>query len=308
YQDVPFGQCGAAERLRVSVAMAMAANPDLRVIRVTDASLLDDNNRAIIDEMAKEHDFQIWLEIVGAEEGVGVVIEDGMVKEFLGVHDVHKNWVETQVFKGGLTALPTLCATAAITSKILEQGVEGCLVECGVFKGSHPAVMQYICRFMGKRRLVYLFDSFEGIPKAGPNDCEGIAPLVGRVDGDQIEPSGVSICSLNEVSGYMRKWGADPTMLRFVKGWFHQTLPTTDIGPIALLRLDADLYESTKTCMTYLYPRVVDGGYVIVDDWRLDGVKKAVCDALGGEPQNYHEIPDGVGDSGQRPIFWKVKR
>jgi len=234
--------------------------------------------------------------------------EDGMVKGFLDLHDVHKNWIETQVFKGGLTALPTLFATAAITSKILGQDIEGCLVECGVFKGSHPAVMQYSCRFMGKHRLVYLFDSFEGIPKAGPEDREGIAQLVGRVDGAQIEPSGVSVCSLNKTSEYMREWGADPTALRFVKGWFHQTLPTTDVGPIALLRIDADLYESTKVCMKYLYPRVVNGGYVIVDDWRLRGVKKAVCDALGGMPQDCHEIPDGVVDQGQRPIFWRVHR
>ncbi len=234
--------------------------------------------------------------------------EDGMVNSFLDIHEVHKNWIETQVFKGGLTTLPTLFATAAITMKILSQGIEGCLVECGVFKGSHPAVMQYLCRFLGKERLVYLFDSFEGIPRAGPNDGEGIAPLVGRVSGTQVEPSGVSACSLNDVNKYMREWGADPTALRFVKGWFQDTVPTTDIGPIALLRLDADLYESTKVCMAHLYPRVVNGGYVIVDDWRLVGVKKAVCDALGGEPQGIHEIPDGVGAMGQRPIFWKVRK
>jgi predicted RNA-binding protein (virulence factor B family) len=59
----------------------MALNPELRVIRVLDASLLDEDNMAIIKEMAAEHDFQVWLEVVQNEPGMGVFIEDGKVKE-----------------------------------------------------------------------------------------------------------------------------------------------------------------------------------------------------------------------------------
>lgn len=81
YQGVPFGQASAAEKLRVSIAMAMAMNPKLRVIRITDGSLLDSDNMALIEEMAGEHDFQVWIERVTDGDGVGVVIEDGLVLE-----------------------------------------------------------------------------------------------------------------------------------------------------------------------------------------------------------------------------------
>lgn len=81
YNGVPFGQSSAAERLRVSVAMAMAMNPDVRVICVRDASLLDDESFAMLVKMAEEKDYQVWYEQVGNDGGpMGVVIEDGMVK------------------------------------------------------------------------------------------------------------------------------------------------------------------------------------------------------------------------------------
>ena len=77
---VPFVQASAAERLRVSVGMAMAANPDVRVICIKDASLLDSESFATIQEMAAEKDFQVWFEQVGDGGPTGVVIEDGMVQ------------------------------------------------------------------------------------------------------------------------------------------------------------------------------------------------------------------------------------
>lgn len=80
YHGVPFVQASAAERLKVSVAMAMALNPDLRVICIRDASLLDEDSRRALVEMATEHDYQIWYEVVGKSGDVGVVIEDGEVE------------------------------------------------------------------------------------------------------------------------------------------------------------------------------------------------------------------------------------
>lgn len=79
YQGVPFSQASSAERLRVGIAMAMALNPKIRVIRITDGSLLDSENLALIDEMAGANDFQIWIERVDESGEVGVTIEDGQV-------------------------------------------------------------------------------------------------------------------------------------------------------------------------------------------------------------------------------------
>lgn len=80
YKDIPFGQCSAAERLRVSLSIAMAANPKLRVLRIMDGSLLDSTNMKIIQDMVKEHDYQCWVEIVDESGKMGIYIEDGEIK------------------------------------------------------------------------------------------------------------------------------------------------------------------------------------------------------------------------------------
>lgn len=80
FNGVPFVQASAAERLKVSVAMAMALNPELRVICIRDASLLDDDSKRALMALAEEHDYQIWYEVVGDGGEVGVVIEDGEVQ------------------------------------------------------------------------------------------------------------------------------------------------------------------------------------------------------------------------------------
>ena len=81
YNGVPFAQASSAERLRVSVAMAMALNPKIRVIRIADGSLLDSENLAVIEAMAAEQGFQVWIEVVDETGAIGVVIEDGAVKD-----------------------------------------------------------------------------------------------------------------------------------------------------------------------------------------------------------------------------------
>jgi hypothetical protein len=80
YQGIPLAQASSAEQLRVSVAVAMALNPTLRVIRISDGSLLDSENMALIDSMAADRGFQVWIERVDESGQVGILIEDGMVK------------------------------------------------------------------------------------------------------------------------------------------------------------------------------------------------------------------------------------
>ncbi|MEV8338487.1 AAA family ATPase [Leucobacter sp. NPDC077196] len=80
FAGIPFSQASAAEQIRVSMAMAMASNPKLRVIRIMDGSLLDDDGMRIITETAREHDFQCWIERV-SDNGAAFVIEDGELQE-----------------------------------------------------------------------------------------------------------------------------------------------------------------------------------------------------------------------------------
>jgi hypothetical protein len=121
-------------------------------------------------------------------------------------------------------------------------------------------------------RRVHLFDSFAGVPPGGPND-EGWT-----------HPEGVSACSRAQVEEYMRAWKIPPKLLNYHPGLFAETVASMMQTPIAVLRLDGDLYESTKVCLEHLYPLVSVGGWVIIDDWNLPGCRKAVDEYFGGAP------------------------
>jgi chromosome segregation ATPase len=77
YNELPFEQASNAEQIRVSVALAMASNPTIRVLRIKDGSLLDKKSMAVIEQLATEHDYQVWIERVEASGPVGVVMVDG---------------------------------------------------------------------------------------------------------------------------------------------------------------------------------------------------------------------------------------
>lgn len=80
YNGIPFSQASAAEQLRVSAALAMASNPQLRILQVRDGSLLDSDSMKVLTELAEQNDFQVWVEVVDESGQVGIVIEDGQVK------------------------------------------------------------------------------------------------------------------------------------------------------------------------------------------------------------------------------------
>jgi hypothetical protein len=81
YKGVPIEQASSAEQLRVSCAIGMAGNPKLRVMIIKDGSLLDSDSLKLLAGMAKDQDFQVWVERVDASGQVGIVMEDGHVKE-----------------------------------------------------------------------------------------------------------------------------------------------------------------------------------------------------------------------------------
>ena len=162
-----------------------------------------------------------------------------------------------------LSSKETVYNSYELAKRCFDEDVFGDFVECGVFCGSQVAAMS-----LAGPRMIHLFDSFEGIPKAGPEDGE---------QGPKIE--GKSVCSMEEVQRHMAEWGVDPHLLVYHKGLFKDTVPHFD-NKIALLRLDGDLYRSTKVCLEFLYPLLEVGGYLIIDDFNLKGCRDAVIEYL----------------------------
>lgn len=86
YNGVPYDQCSSAERLRLAVAIGMAENPQVRIVQIRDGSLLDSKNLALIEDLAKEYNFQAWIERTDESGQIGIVIEDGEVKNETAAH------------------------------------------------------------------------------------------------------------------------------------------------------------------------------------------------------------------------------
>lgn len=80
FNGIPFSQASAAEQLRVSAALAMASNPQLRILQVRDGSLLDSDSMKVLTDLAEQNDYQVWVEVVDESGEVGIVIEDGQVR------------------------------------------------------------------------------------------------------------------------------------------------------------------------------------------------------------------------------------
>ena len=175
--------------------------------------------------------------------------------------------------------------TYLMTRALLAENVPGVLVECGVGFGGMPGAMALALKRDQAKRPIHLFDSFKGIPWAGPKDAE--QPGIGKITTDTARPieqrltsSGIVTggCTVADVRQKLDRWGFAACEFHFHEGWFQHTMPGVDIGPIALLRLDADLYESTECALAHLYGYASPQAYVYVDDWALAGCRQAVVD------------------------------
>lgn len=158
-----------------------------------------------------------------------------------------------------------------LAERVLADGVPGDLMECGVWRGGAAIMMRAVLEAHGCRdRTVWLADSFRGLPVA---DTERYP-----IDAGWAAYPGATAVPLAEVAGNFRRFGLLDESVRFVEGWFEESLPTAAVGRLALLRLDADLYASTSAALEHLYDRVSPGGFVIIDDYAIPSCAGAVDD------------------------------
>jgi len=154
------------------------------------------------------------------------------------------------------------------------KGVQGDYVECGVWRGGMSAAIGEV---LGPDRNIYLFDSFEGLPPA--QEIDGKAALAWQKDVNS--PEYYENCKAEEQFCHQAMALAKHKNYKTYKGWFKNTLPDYQRQPIAILRLDGDWYDSILTCLENLFPCVVPGGIIILDDYYTwDGCTKAVHDYL----------------------------
>ena len=176
--------------------------------------------------------------------------------------------------------------------------IPGAFVECGTWRGGSSFLMAAILQQAGERaRKVWMFDSFEGLPP--PRQIDG--PVAMRYPQDSTNDN--CRASLEDVRRTAISLGLE-SHVELVKGWFDQTLPIhrARVGPIALLRLDADWHASVRCCLDNLYDQVVDGGLVMLDDYYFwDGCAVAVHEFLG-ERRLAHRLECITADWDGRPL------
>jgi Macrocin-O-methyltransferase (TylF) len=156
---------------------------------------------------------------------------------------------------------------------VLARKVPGDLMETGVWRGGAAILMRAILKVNGVTdRRVWCADSFEGLPPPDPAKY----PMDANLTFNEFKELAVS---LEEVQTNFRRYNLLDEQVRFLKGWFRDTLPRAPVERLAVLRLDGDLYESTMDALTALYPKVSRGGYVIVDDYNdIPACRQAVQD------------------------------
>jgi hypothetical protein len=225
--------------------------------------------------------------------------------------DVHRLRAIARIALHTMVSGPRLINAWQCTRRIEQERIPGAIVECGVCGGGCGGLMALASRRWGDgNRTLHLFDSFRGLPQPSRHDSDvvdafraahpGLDPDEG---GDAAHLTPISICvgpSADRVRSFLvDDLRIDPRQVVIHEGWFQETVPAAAgrIGPIAVLRLDGDLYESTRVCLDHLYDNVVEGGFVIIDDYgTFAGCRKAVHEffARRGEAVELIDI-DGDG-------------
>jgi hypothetical protein len=170
-------------------------------------------------------------------------------------------------------------------AKLVEQNrIKGAFVECGVWKGGCAAIMAYVAQKAESGRKTWLFDSFEGLPEPTDKDGKKAREYASNRMSGRLLAINRCVACLGDVKKILFEiLKINPENVVISKGWFQNTLPKVKdkIGPIAILRLDGDWYESTRQCLDNLYDIVIQKGYIIIDDYgHWEGAKRAVDEFL----------------------------
>jgi O-methyltransferase len=197
---------------------------------------------------------------------------------------------ETMIGMQRLTSLQHCVETA------LTEDIPGDLIECGVWRGGACILMRAVLAAYGdETRQVWLADSFQGVPRSDPENYQADKGIRAEF------AAGILGVPEAEVRANFERYGLLDDQVRFLPGWFKDTLQDAPIERIAVLRLDGDLYESTIQALDALYPRLSPGGFCVVDDYQaVKACQQAVTDYRAK-----HGISDEIVDIDGSGVLWR---
>lgn len=208
-------------------------------------------------------------------------------------------WTRVQPYT--MTSIERGFALWSAVNHVIDQDLPGSFVECGVWKGGSAMLiaLTLLQRGAANRELI-LFDTYAGMTEPGPQDVDihgrPADSLMDGSHGAELAELVQAAISLEDVRAALASTGYDMRLIRFVEGDVRQTIPVTSTMHIALLRLDTDFYDSTLVELQHLYPRLVRGGPLIIDDYgHWSGAKQAV--------EEHFANPD---QPCTRPMLWVI--
>ena len=182
--------------------------------------------------------------------------------------------------------------------KVLSDNIPGDFIETGVWRGGATIFMRgVLAAYNISDRVIWVADSFEGLPPSALVQDRGI-----NLTKEQFPVLSVG---LEKVKELFERYNLLDDQVKFLKGWFKDTLPIAPIEKLSILRLDGDLYESTMDAFNALYDKVSIGGIIIIDDYNaLRVCKEAVHDF-----RKKNHIDDKMVKIDNSSIYWiKSKR
>jgi O-methyltransferase len=179
---------------------------------------------------------------------------------------------------------------------VIQEGIPGDMIETGVWRGGATIFMRGVLKAHGdETRTVWVADSFEGLPAPDPVRYPAD-------NGDTYHTRTGLAVGVQQVKHNFERYGLLDDQVKFLVGWFKDTLPTAPIEQLAVLRLDGDLYESTWQAIEALYPRLSPGGFCIVDDYGafVDQCQRAIHDY-----RDAHGITEEIIDIDGFGAYWR---
>jgi hypothetical protein len=187
--------------------------------------------------------------------------------ELLFVHGFINHYIKSSAVS--MLSLKRLDNLQSCIEDVLASDIDGDLLEAGVWRGGATIFMRAVLKaYAAPDRSVWVADSFEGLPEPDPDKF----PLEAKAHHGPVMTKVYKhfAVSIEEVQRNFRAYGMLDDQVRFLKGWFKDSLPNAPIKALAILRLDGDFYESTRDALVNLYDKLSIGGYVIIDDYGED--------------------------------------
>jgi len=188
-----------------------------------------------------------------------------------------------------MTSAERIAALVEAVRYVVDNGIEGDFVECGVWRGGSSMAVALVLKELGDTsRELYLYDTYEGMSAPSDEDVDHRGRSArSKFEDRQLGEDSSEWCRspIEEVTNNILSTGYPEDRIHLIKGKVEDTIPEhMPAGDLAILRLDTDWYESTRHEMKHLYPRLVSRGVLILDDYgHWEGVRRAVDEYFAAE-------------------------